>query len=271
MRLYMNKIRPEIINIAQYYDSHAIAEDRRLSIDSVEYLMTYSTISNRLSSKSTILDMGGGTGVYSIPLAADGHRVTLVDISDVELTLAQQKSEEHGITIKICKEDATSYTDNCYYDGVLCLGPLYHCSSEAEIIHVVRSMLSHLSTGGYLFCSFVSIFAKFNRIINEMNTCQDLLNLNKINNILTKRVSKKSVFSFEEHHGIPISLVNPVLLRSFLNANGFKVEDLFALDIVKKFPEDQFSDDYYSFFHRLGESDLITHGEHIMVILKKII
>ncbi len=255
--------------VAQYYDSHAVAEDKRLTIDSLEYIMTYSTISNLLSSKSTILDMGGGTGVFSIPLAVTGHRVTLVDISDVELTLAQQKSQEHGVTIKIYKEDAISYTDNCSYDGVLCLGPLYHCSSENDIIHVIESMLSHLSMGGYLFCSFVSIFAKFNRIINELNICSKPLNITEINGFWTKRVSKNSVFSFEEHHSIPISLVNPLLIRSFLNANGFQVEDLFALDIVKRFPNELFSDDYYRFFHQLGESDLITHGEHIMVVLKK--
>lgn len=265
----MNKIMSNLNHVAQYYDTHAIAEDRRLTIDSLEYIMTYSTISNLLSSKSTILDMGGGTGVFSIPLAAAGHTVTLIDISDVELALAQQKSREHGVTIKICKEDAISYTDNCSYDGVLCLGPLYHCSSENEIINVIKSMLSHLSMGGYLFCSFVSIYAKFNRIINEVNICSESLNLKEINDFWTKRVSAKSVFSFEEHHSIPISLVNPLLLRSFLNVKGFQVEDLFALDVVKRFPKDQFSNDYYRFFHELGESDLITHGEHIMVVLKK--
>ncbi len=265
----MNKIGSNLHHIAQYYDSHAIAEDRRLTIDSLEYIMTYSTISHLLSSKSTILDMGGGTGVFSIPLAAAGHTVTLVDVSSVELTLAQQKSQEQGVTIKTCKEDAISYTDNCSYDGVLCLGPLYHCSSENEIIHVIKTMLSHLSTDGYLFCSFVSIYAKFNRLINEMNICPESFNLKEFNDFWTKRVLTKCVFSFEEHHSIPISLVNPLFLRSFLNANGFQVADLFALDIVKKFPKDQFSDDYYRFFHHLGESDLFTQGEHIMVVLKK--
>ena len=260
----------DLKHIAQYYDSHAIAEDKRLTIDSVEYNMTYSTICNLLTSNSTILDMGGGTGVYSLPLAAIGHRVTLVDISDAELALAQQKSQEQCISLKISKGDAISYADNCSYNGVLCLGPLYHCSSEKEIIHIIESMLAHLSADGYLFCSFVSIFAKFNRFINEMNNCSKTYNLNEINDFWANRVSTKNIFSFEEHHGLPISLVNPLLLRSFLYKNGFQVKDLFALDIVNEFPQAQFSDDYYRFFHQLGESDLITHGEHIMVVLKKI-
>lgn len=258
-----------ILRVAKYYDVNSYIEDKRLGDDSLEYQMTYSTICNYLSGRMRILDMGGGTGVYSIPLATIGHKVTLVDISGAELALAQQKSQEYGISIKICKGDALSYTDNCSYDGILCLGPLYHCSSEDEILHIIKSMLSHLSADGFLFCSFVSIFAKFNRIINEMNICSQFHNLDEFNDFWTKRVSTKSVFSFEEHNNIPISLTNPLLLRPFLSANGFHVIDLFAIDIVKQFPKTQFSDDYYRFFYQLGSSDLITHGEHIMVVLKK--
>ena len=259
-----------ISSIAKYYDLNAEAEDSRLSEDSVEYLMTYSTITKYLLSKSTVLDMGGGTGVYAVPLAVTGYRVTLVDISAVELALAEKKSKECGQLINLRKGDAFSYTDEKKYDGVLCLGPLYHCASEDEILHIIKAMLSCLSTDGYLFCSFISIFAKFNRIINELNNCSKSPNLSEFNSYWPKRISTKGAFCFEEHHSTPISLVNPLLLRSFLDLNGFQVEDLYALDIIKNYPKAQFSNDHYRIFHQLGESALITQGEHIMVVIKKV-
>ncbi|MCL2464818.1 MAG: methyltransferase domain-containing protein, partial [Micrococcales bacterium] len=68
--------------IQRYYAAHA-AEDRRLTsrhvAGQVELTRVRRLVGQRLAPESTVLDVGGATGVHARWLAAQGHRVTLVD------------------------------------------------------------------------------------------------------------------------------------------------------------------------------------------------
>jgi 2-polyprenyl-3-methyl-5-hydroxy-6-metoxy-1,4-benzoquinol methylase len=48
-----------------------------------------------------ILDAGGGTGNFAIPLAEKGYDVTLVDISPKSLEIANQKALHKNLKLKI--------------------------------------------------------------------------------------------------------------------------------------------------------------------------
>lgn len=54
---------------------------------------------------SRILDVGGGTGRNSVWLAAQGHDVTIVDISEVGLEMARQAAAEAGVAVKTIEMD----------------------------------------------------------------------------------------------------------------------------------------------------------------------
>ena len=47
-----------------------------------------------LSANLNILDVGGGTGGYALPLAQRGHQVCLLDFSPQMLAIARQKAEQ---------------------------------------------------------------------------------------------------------------------------------------------------------------------------------
>ncbi|NEE03079.1 methyltransferase domain-containing protein [Phytoactinopolyspora halotolerans] len=45
-----------------------------------------------------IVDVGGGSGIFAVPLAADGHRVTVVDPSPNALATLRQRASEAQVT-----------------------------------------------------------------------------------------------------------------------------------------------------------------------------
>lgn len=46
---------------------------------------------------ATILDLGGGTGVYAVPLAQDGHRVEVLDHSNDALATLARRAHAEGV------------------------------------------------------------------------------------------------------------------------------------------------------------------------------
>lgn len=51
--------------------------------------------------KCRILDAGGGTGFYSIPLAVKGHEVVILDMSQKMLEAAQSKAKKLGVAKRV--------------------------------------------------------------------------------------------------------------------------------------------------------------------------
>ncbi len=69
--------------IKNYYKD--FDEKNRLSNDNsgkLEYDMTKKILENNLPENATILDLGGGSGVYSFLLANKGYKVYLSDLSE---------------------------------------------------------------------------------------------------------------------------------------------------------------------------------------------
>ncbi|MCJ7574936.1 class I SAM-dependent methyltransferase, partial [Candidatus Bathyarchaeota archaeon] len=54
-----------------------------------------------LPETSKILDAGGGTGFYSLPLAAKGHHMTVLDLSREMLDVAGAKSRRMGLADRV--------------------------------------------------------------------------------------------------------------------------------------------------------------------------
>ena len=117
--------------VQNYYKS--FDEKNRLQNDNsgkLEYDMTMKILENNLPKKGVILDLGGGAGVYSFPLANKGYKVYLSDLSKDLINQAKiQKEEETAENLISCDViNATNlsiYNDN-QFDVVLLFGPLYH-------------------------------------------------------------------------------------------------------------------------------------------------
>ncbi|HEX2363255.1 MAG TPA: methyltransferase domain-containing protein [Jiangellaceae bacterium] len=93
-----------------------------------------------------IVDAGGGTGGFAVPLAAQGHRVTVVDPSPDALAALERRAAEAGLTGRVdaVQGDAADLADLLgpdSADAVLCHGVLEVVDEPAEALRGVRAVL----------------------------------------------------------------------------------------------------------------------------------
>ncbi len=60
---------------------------------------------------SAVVDVGGGTGGFAVPLAELGHRVTVVDASPDALAALERRAAEAGVRVRAVQGDAADLPD----------------------------------------------------------------------------------------------------------------------------------------------------------------
>ena len=97
-----------------------------------------------------VLDVGGGTGGFAVPLAALGHRLTVVDPNPDALASLQRRAGEAGVEVRAVQGDAAGLLDvvgSGSADLVLCHGVLEHVDDLAP---AVTALVAVLRPGGTL-------------------------------------------------------------------------------------------------------------------------
>jgi len=91
-----------------------------------------------------IIDAGGGTGGFAVPLAAAGHTVTVLDPSPDSLAAAQRRAAEMSVPLRAVQGDATdlaALAGGRGADLVLCHSVLEYVDSPAAAMAAVASVL----------------------------------------------------------------------------------------------------------------------------------
>lgn len=148
----------EAVIVKQWYDEHLEDEWNRLEGFHFEFEIT-KTIMKKYMKPGKVLDIGGGSGRYSLYLASLGYDVTFVDLSDGNVTFAKKKAEELKLTIKAYQGDARDLSKLPLeqYDTILVMGPLYHLFSVENREKCILEAKKYLSENGVLFASFISL------------------------------------------------------------------------------------------------------------------
>lgn len=140
------------------------AEAARLSDErgELERLRTQAILARYLPpAPAVIVDVGGGAGVYALPLAKQGYQVHLID--PVELHLEQARSQvlaSRGTLASIARGDARNLEiSSSSADAVLLLGPLYHLVEHLDRLKALREAHRVLKPQGVLFAAAVCRFA----------------------------------------------------------------------------------------------------------------
>jgi SAM-dependent methyltransferase len=111
---------------------------------------------------ATVLDVGGGTGVYACWLASRGYRVTLVDASPFHIEQAHAASaRQREAPLLGCRLGDARRLDegDASVAVVLLLGPLYHLTERRDRIQALVEARRVLEPGGLVFAAAVGRFA----------------------------------------------------------------------------------------------------------------
>ena len=123
----------------------------------VEYLTTMKYIREALGDRPDpgILEIGAGTGRYSVTLAKEGLRVTAVELIGHNLSLLRAKLDgtERIRTLQGNALDLSFLEDDAY-DLTLLLGPMYHLYSAADRRRALGEALRVTRPGGVLMVAY---------------------------------------------------------------------------------------------------------------------
>ncbi|MQA05965.1 MAG: methyltransferase domain-containing protein [Streptosporangiales bacterium] len=91
----------------------------------------------------SVLDLGGGTGGFAVPLASLGHEVTVVDESADALATLARRAAEHGVTVRGVQGDASDLgaSVSAAVDLVLCHNVLEYVDDPAATLAEVAAVL----------------------------------------------------------------------------------------------------------------------------------
>ena len=135
-------------------------EDTRLNHSKaarVEFLTTVRYIEKYLKKGMRILDVGAGSGEYSLYFAEKGYEVCALELADSNIEAFQKKIRlEHRIElVQGNAVDLSRYEDESF-DIVLVFGPLYHLHSEKDRDRCIAEAKRVCKKDGKLFFAFIT-------------------------------------------------------------------------------------------------------------------
>lgn len=150
--------RQEIIS--GFYNQ--VDEDSRLQNNrhgQLEYAVTMHYIHRFAAPGSKVLEVGAGTGRYSIALAKEGMDVTAVELVEKNLNVLKQNSRgvDHICSYQGDATDLSRFEDQAF-DITLVLGPLYHLYDAEDIHKTIDEAIRVTRKGGIILFAFLSVF-----------------------------------------------------------------------------------------------------------------
>jgi S-adenosylmethionine-dependent methyltransferase len=100
--------------------------------------------------KSSVLEIGCGTGSASVALAEQGCELTGIDVNDIHIKVAQKRCELYGLTANISSMNATDISQiNKKFDLIVFSASLEHMTYDERIISL-KSAWGLLNKNGFL-------------------------------------------------------------------------------------------------------------------------
>ena len=256
--------REEIVK--EYYNNYK--EDERFVAPhrKVEFLTTVNYIEKYAKKGCKIVELGAGTGTYSIYLAKKGYKVDAVEMSEHNLEILKLNGEkEKNLTIR--QGDAVElgmYTDDLF-DVTLSLGPMYHIFNEKDMKSAIKEAVRVTKPGGIIIFSYLtndSVFARYmvqkGNIKEYKKLCDGDFNFKPLQEEIFYTTNVKD---FE-------AMVNQEEVQKVKSVSADGISELLA-DQIDKFNEEEFG--VYLAYHmaRWEREELFGYTSHMLYICKK--
>ena len=254
-------------NLIEYYNKFNENKrlDRRHGI--VEYTTAMKYIKRYLKKfkNPQIIDIGAGTGKYSIELANMGYNVTAVELVKHNLMTIKENSTKintilgNAINLKKIKDNS--------YDIVILFGPMYHLISDEDKIKALNEGKRIAKPNGYIFISYyMNEYAIIKHGFMEKKIKESLKNDLVDNNfhITPKKTDLYSMVRLED-------------INKYKNIVGLKRVKILSqdgpTDYIRKYINDLDDEEFsiYINYHLsiCERKELLGSSSHILDILKK--
>lgn len=242
-------------------------EDTRLNqskSSSIEFLITTNFIDKYLAPNSKILDIGAGTGVYSIYYAEQGYSVTAVEPVKKNLDCLKSKiTNDMDVEAMLGNAlDLSAFADNSF-DVVLCLGPLYHLKNDEEKIKCIKETHRVCKNGGKILYAYIS---------NDMVALTETMK-NDLNFISGSCIDPESFKLNDE----PFAFMTVSDMRELADKCDIKVVTEFAADgfaelfadRINEMNQDQFEQWMRFHLYMCEKKEALAYSNHIVLVAEK--
>ena len=146
-------------NILDGFYNNVYSEDDRLTSDKmhyIEFITTTKYIDKYLKPGNRILEVGAGTGAYSLYYADKGYKVDALELvkANVEALKSKIKDNMDINAIQGNALDLSMYEDNTF-DMTLVLGPLYHLFKKEEERKSISEAIRVTKKDGIILFAFI--------------------------------------------------------------------------------------------------------------------
>ncbi|MBP5445699.1 MAG: class I SAM-dependent methyltransferase [Acholeplasmatales bacterium] len=252
--------------LKNYYNK--FNEDKRLNSrhgivefnTSIKYILEYL---NRFDNPK-ILDLGAGTGKYSLYLDSLGYDVTAVELVKHNLKYITMKNPNikaflgNALDLKFKDES---------FDFIIMFGPIYHLIDKDEKIKALNEAKRVLKKDGIIFiCYYMNDYAVINHGFID-NFISESINNNEVDNDYKIIGKENDLYSYSRIEDI--DELNKVV--------GFDRIDIFTPDLLTDYMrkiinkmDDKTFEAYLDYVYKVSNrKELIGIGSHIVDIVKK--
>lgn len=253
--------------LIKYYNK--FNEDKRLETKhgKVEFLTAMKYIHKYLKDfdNPKIIDIGAGTGKYSLKLFDEGYDITAVELVKHNLRVIEKKNKD----LKSFLGNATDLSkfDDESFDIALLFGPMYHLISEKEKLKALNETKRILKKGGLIFISYCmneySVIT-YGFIENNILKCIKEDMLDKDFNVISKNNDLYSYVRIED--------INDLKEKTNLKRVKIIAQDgctEYLKSTMNKMDDETFNEFLNYHFSTCERYELLGSSRHILDILKK--
>lgn len=256
--------------LEQYYNK--FNEEKRLNsrhgqvefITSMQYIHAYIP-KDKEKNEVKILDIGAGTGRYSVPLAEEGYDVTAVELVKYNLGILKQKNSNVkallGNALKLSKLADESY------DVTLLFGPMYHLFGMEQKLQALKEAKRVTKKGGIILVAYcMNEYSVITYAFKE-NHLMECVRDNRFTDTFRTISDEKDLYDYMRLEEIT-SLVESAGLKriKIVSPDG---PANYLRPVLNKMTEEEF--EYFMKYHlaTCERMDLIGAAAHTLDILQK--
>lgn len=252
---YYTKIYDEELRLNETCDNRHI----------VEREVKKKILKDYIAGNEKVLEIGAGTGLYSLYLAGLGCDVSACDIVPKHVKQIKDKSKKLGLKVEALVSDALEipYKDNSY-NLVMLSGPIYHLHGNENKKKAIKEAFRVCKENGIIVVDYLSEIHGF---------IQHALISSKYLSECTSEeidlgICKDEVFSYDKKDNI-INIMNEVGIKN-INIYGTDSITRFIREDINNYTKDELLK-WISFIYGISNNQgTIELSEHCLAIGRKV-